>query len=376
MIKVSGPVIGSEELSAVAEAFQLGYFGHGIKVVEFENQLREYLGAGHVIAVNNGTAALHLALLALGIGPGDEVIVPSLTFVGCFQMITATGATPIPCEVYPNTLSMDLADVESKITERTRALMPVHYAGFPCDQDRLYSLAQRYGLRVIEDAAHALGSTYQGKLIGSFGDLICFSFDTLKNITCGEGGAIICPNEELAEILRQTRLVGIDRKSHVEFWKNRRWFYTVNRQGFRCHMSNINAAIGLVQLAKLPDFIQRRRKICQYYNEALAKINGIELLDIDYQVTASHIYVVKVKDGKRDALMDFLKEQDIEASINYVPNHLHLYFQELYGAKKWLLPVTEKAFEEILTLPLHCALTDSDVEKVINNIKRFYEAKP
>ncbi len=374
MIKVSAPVVGPEELKAVSAVFELGYFGHGTKVLEFEARLKEYLGASQVVAVNTGTAALHLALLALGIGPGDEVIVPSLTFISCFQMITATGARPIPCEVKADTLLMDLEDAQSKITDRTRALMPVHYAGNPCDQDRLYDLAGRYGLRVVEDAAHALGSTYKGRAIGSFGDIICFSFDSVKNITCGEGGTLICQDKELAESVRQMRLVGIERASPAaELWKQHRWHYNVRRPGFRYHMGNLNAAIGLVQLSKLPDFIRRRRQIAQRYDQALAKLNGVRSLKIDYETVAPHIYVIRVQNGRRDDLMAFLKEADIEASINYIPNHLHERFRNSRGGKRWHLPVTEQAFEEILTLPLHCGLTDMDVEQVIASIYRFYD---
>ena len=372
MIKVSAPTIGQEELHAVDNAFKIGYFGHGTEVIKFESNLKNYLQAKQVIAVNTGTAALHLALLALGTGPGDEVILPSLTFVACFQMITATGALPIPCDVYPDTLLMNLEDVKEKITPNTKVLMPVHYGGNPCDLDRIFDLARQSGLRVIEDAAHALGSTYKGKPIGSFGDLVCFSFDSIKNMTCGEGGAIICQEETLAESLRQMRLIGISRPTHAEFWKQRRWVYEVKQQGFRYHMSNINAAIGLVQLTKLPDFIRRRKQIARLYDQAFKEVSGIELLNIDYNNVAPHIYVVKIKDNKRDAMMEFLNEQDIETSINYIPNHLHERYQKLYNQRKWNLAITEQVFQEILTLPLHCNLTDDDVDKVIKTIYLFY----
>lgn len=375
MIKVSAPLIGQEELAAVAEAFELGYFGHGAKVLEFEAALQKYLGAGQVVAVNTGSAALHLALLGLGIGPGDEVIVPSLTFVACFQMVTAVGATPIPGEVYPDSLLMDLEDAQQKITPRTRALMPVHYAGNPGDLDRIYDLARQYGLRVVEDAAHALGSTYKGNLLGSFGDVICFSFDSLKNITCGEGGALVCQDEELAESFRQMRLLGIERPSPGDPWKQRRWFYGVKRPGFRYHLGNINAAIGLVQLARLPEFVRRRQELARRYDQALGQIPGIRLLKVDYATVAPHIYVIRVQHGRRDALMEFLRQAEIEASINYIPNHLHERFQTLYGDRRWDLPVTEQAFGEILTLPLHCGLTDQDVDTVIHRIFRFYGLK-
>lgn len=367
MIKVARGCLGEEELAEVKEAFEYGYFGLAYKVLQFEEELKKFLGAEHVVAVNTGTSALHLALDALGIGKGDEVIVPSLTFVASFQVIAATGATPVPCDIYPDTLLIDIEDVRKKITPRTRAIMPVHYAGNPCEMDELLRIYQEYGIRIVEDAAHALGSEYKGKKIGGFGDVTCFSFDSIKNITCGEGGAIVCRDSDLAEILRQKRLLGIDRKSHAMEWKERSWFYEVKTHGFRYHMSNINAAIGLAQMKKLDSFIARRREICRIYDLAFKGQAGISSLNIDYEQTAPHIYVIRVKKGRRDALKDYLKSLDIETGINYIPNHYH----PLYKNNSISLPETESAFEEVLTLPLHCDLSDEDVEKVIQAVIGF-----
>jgi len=369
VIKVSRGCIGEEELVQVKEAFDYGYFGLASKVVEFEEELKKYLGAEHVIAINTGTSALHLALDALGIGEGDEVIAPSLTFVGSFQAISATGAMPVPCDVYPDTLLMDIDDVRSRITPKTRAIMPVHYAGNPCDMDALMKIGKDFNVRIVEDAAHALGSYYKGKKVGSFGDIACFSFDSIKNITCGEGGAIVCQDAELAELLRQKRLLGMDRKSHTSSWKERSWFYEVRTQGFRYHMSNINAAIGLAQLQKLNTFITRRREICRRYDEAFKQIPAIGCLRINYDEVAPHIYVIRVKDGRRDDLMTYLKNLDIETGINYIPNHLHSFYQNSIIS----LPETEKAYQEILTLPLHYGLSDEDVAEVIQGVKAFFE---
>ncbi len=376
MIRVSAPALGEEELAAVRSAFDLGYYGHGALVLDFEQALRDYLGASQVVAVSSGTAALHLSLVALGIGPGDEVIVPSLTFVGCFQMIAATGALPVPCDVHPDTLLLDLADVSRKLTSATRALMPVHYGGNPGDLDALYALAGRRGLRVIEDAAHGLGSSYNGKMIGGFGDLVCFSFDSLKNITCGEGGAVICGDAELAERLRRMRLLGIVRPAHTDPSQMLRWFYGVQEPGFRYHMSNINAAIGLVQLAKLPGFVARRREMARFYDRSLAGMDHIRTLHIDYDTVAPHIYVIRVTNGRRNELMEFLRERGIEASINYIPNHRHERFRKLYQGKTWSLPVTEQVFEEILTLPLHCNLTPADLDHIVDSIRQFSRSRP
>lgn len=365
MIKVSQGILGKEELAEVKEAFDYGYFGMAYKVVEFEAALKKYLGAKYVIAVNNCTSALHLAVDALGIGKGDEVIVPSLTFLGAFQAISATGATPVPVEIYPDTLLIDIEDVKRKITPRTKAVMPVDYAGNPCDLDALLKLAGEHKLRIIEDAAHAFGSYYRGRKIGSFGDIACFSFDSIKNITCGEGGAVICQDQELADILGQKRLCGMKRPTQGSTeWKERVPVVEVNMQGYRYHMSNINAAIGLAQLKKVDSFIARRREICRKYDRSFKNNPLLSCLPINYDNVAPHIYVIRVKNGLRDGLMEYLKNLDIETGINYKPNHLH----NFYARQKVSLPATEKAYREILTIPLHCGLSDDDVDKVIKGV--------
>ncbi len=367
MIKVSQGCLGKEELAQVEDAFGYGYFGMASKVVEFEEKLAAYLGGGQAAAVNSGTSALHLALDALGLGPGDEVIVPSLTFVASFQAVSATGARPVACEVSGDTLLIDLDDVRNRITGRTKAIMPVHYGGNPCDMDSLLEIGREYNLKIVEDAAHAFGSFYKGKKIASFGDLTCFSFDSIKNITCGEGGAIVSRDNDLMELIKQKRLLGMDRKTHVSDWRERSWFYEVRTQGFRYHMSNINAAIGLAQLGKADAFAARRRQICLEYDAAFQSLPLIRCLNVNYTDVFPHIYVILVQNGQRNNLMSFLKERDIETAINYIPNHFHSFYKE----EKTFLPVTEKVFEEILTLPLHCRLSDEDVEKVIEGVKSW-----
>jgi dTDP-4-amino-4,6-dideoxygalactose transaminase len=368
LIKVSQGCLGDEELAEVREAFAYGYFGHAAKVEEFEAALADYLGAEHVVATNTGTSALHLALDALGIGAGDEVIVPSLTFVAAFQAIKATGATPVACDVHPDTFLIDLEDAAARITPRTRALMPVHYAGSPCDLDALYALANRYGINVVEDAAHAFGSTYRGRRIGGFGTTTCFSFDSIKNITCGEGGAVACRDATLAQLMRRKRVLGIDRQpAPVASDRPAAMTFEVATAGFRYHMSNINAAIGLAQLRKVDAFIARRRAICRQYDAAFAGVAGIQTLRVNYDEAAPHLYVVRVKNGRRDELMQFLRAEGIETGINYVPNHLHPYFHQ----EGKPLPATEEAFAEMLTLPLHVGLEPGDVEQVIDKTLAF-----
>lgn len=369
MLKVSRAVVGAEELEAMREVFDLRWFGIGSKVFEFEQKVQEFLGTDRtVIAVNSGTAALHLALVGLGIGPGDEVIVPSLTFVASFQAVTATGARGVACDVDPDTLLLSIDDAERRITPATRAIMPVHYCGNPCDLDRLLEIGRRRGLAIVEDAAHAFGSFYKGRPVGRFGDITCFSFDTIKNITCGEGGAVICREGELAERMRQMRVLGVDRDTPLRYRNQRAWVYEVHLQGFRYHMSNLNAAIGLAQMKKATGFIARRREIARRYDAAFRQVPELRILPIDYSAVAPHIYILRVPAERRNNFMDFMQSRDIETGIHYLPNHKHPYFAT--GQDE--LPGVDRVAREIVTIPLHCEMTDSDVERVIESVQAFF----
>lgn len=369
MIPVSRPSIGEEELKEIKKVFATGWLGLGSVVLEFENKLKEYLGAKHVICVNTGTSALHIALAALGIGPGDEVIAPSLTFCATIQAITALGAKPVFCEVNPDDLNIDVEDAGRKITKKTRAIMPVHYCGQACDMDALLSLGKENKIYIVEDAAHAFGSSYKGRKIGSFGDITCFSFDPIKNITCGEGGAVVLHDDELAEEIRRKRILGIDKDTWHRYRNERSWFYEVATQGYRYHMSNINAAIGLAQLRKLDEFIDKRRKIVAQYNLAFANIPGIKTLKWNLEDTAPFTYILRVLNGKREALIAFLKEKGIDTGIHYIPNHLQPFFRPF----SLPLPVTEMLGEEILTLPLYYDMTQEDINLVITSIRTFFQ---
>lgn len=371
VIKVSLAHLGEEELEEVRSAFEYGYFGLAYNVDDFETQVGKYIGAKHVMATNTGTSALHVAMDALGLQPGDEVIVPSLTFVASFQAITSAGATPVPCDVDPDTLCMDPKDVEKRITEKTKVLMPIHYGGHPCDMDSLMALKEKHGLRIIEDAAHAFGSTYKGSKIGSYGDITCFSFGSQKNITCGEGGAILSDDEDFDNLCRQKRLLGMDRQSHSSSsWKERSWMYDVPVQGYRYHMSNINAGIGLAQLKKVDSFLARRREMCGKYDTALKDIPGIRFRKVDYSTIGAHIYVIRILNGRRDDLKKFLMERDIETGVSFIPNHFHSFYKN----EGLSLPETEQAFKEIISLPLHCGLSDSNIEAIINGVTKFFNS--
>jgi len=369
MIPVSKPALGIEELEAVKKVFDSAWLGLGSTVFEFEKLIGEYIGVRHVIAVSSGTTALHIALDACGIGDGDEVIVPSLTFCATIQAITALRAKPVFCEIDPETLNMDIVDAQRRITKKTKAIIPVHYCGQPCDMEKLLALGREYNIHIVEDAAHAIGSSFKGKKIGSFGNPTCFSFDPIKNITCGEGGAVALEDDNKAEIIRRKRILGIDKDTWQRYKNRRSWVYEVTTQGYRYHMSNINAAIGIAQLSKIERFIKRKKEIVERYNEFFSNIKSLKPLTWNLENTAPFIYILRVLNNKRDELMDTLKNKGIECGIHYIPNHLQPFFKTFGGQ----LPITEQVYSEIITLPLYYDMTNSDVEYVIESVNKFFD---
>lgn len=367
-IPVSRPSVGEDEIREVEKVFSTGWLGLGSTVFEFENKLKDYLGAKHVLAVSTGTTALHIALDAFGIKNGDEVIVPSLTFCASVQVITALGARPVFCESNPDNLNMDVSDVMKRITTKTKAIMPVHYCGQACDMDALMEIGKERNIHIIEDAAHSFGTSYKGRKIGSFGDATCFSFDPIKNLTCGEGGAVALSDDRITELIRAKRILGIDKDTWHRYRNERAWFYEVTTQGYRYHMSNINAAIGIAQLKKVDSFIRRKKEIVQKYNDALVNIDGLKILTWNLKESAPFTYIVRVLNGARENVIKYLKEKGVGTGIHYIPNHLQPFFAPFATT----LPVTEQLGEEILTLPLYYDMTDEQVSTVIEAVGDFF----
>ena len=365
-IRLSKSSISQKEKDAVLAVLNKEFLGMGEEVQKFEQKIKEYLDTNmEVVCVNTGTSALHLALCCLDIGMGDEVLVPSLTYVASYQAISATGAIPISCEINPTTLFIDINDAKNKITKNTKAIMPVHYASSSKGMEEVYELAKKCNLRVIEDAAQAFGSKRDDELVGQSGDIICFSFDGIKNITSGEGGAILSSDKNFIERVKDARLLGVQKDTDKRFEGKRSWDFDVEHQGFRYHMSNIMASIGIVQLDRLDDFRRKRQNIAKKYIDDLKVIKEIEFLDFDYNKIMPHIFVIKAKN--RDGLRDYLISQDIECGIHYKPNHL----LSKYKSNE-VLPISEKIYTQILTLPCHFDLTTDEQTRVIKIIKEFY----
>lgn len=374
IIRLSRSIVGQAEAEAVSRVIvEDGYLGMGKEVQLFEKEIAEFLGVPKewVICVNSGTAALHLAVEAVT-QPGDELLAQSLTYLATFQAISAAGAVPVACDVLPQNITIDLQDAEKRLSSATKAIVPVHYASNPGNLDSIYRFAHKYNLRVIEDAAHALGCTYKGRKIGSFGDIVCFSFDGIKNITSGEGGVVVTKDQKVAQYIRDARLLGVEKDTEKRYSGQRSWEFDVNHQGYRYHMSNIMAAIGRVQLQKFAgEFAPKRQVLAQKYRENLGECNDIRFFDADLNAIVPHIQPVRVLNGKRDPLRAFLEERNIGTGIHYKPNHLLTY----YGGGRVSLPVTEKLYEELLSLPLHPGISDGDVEYVGESVKEFFESQ-
>ncbi len=364
-IRLSSANVGKIELNAISNFFQPDtYLGMGQDVVFFENELAKYLGIknSQVIVVNSGTAALHLAC-ASACPIDSEIIVPSLTYVASVQAISAARCKPIFCDVHIESATLDLKHAKTLITPNTSAIMPMHYAGNPHALKEIHNFAAEHNLRVIEDAAHAFGSTFDGCKVGSFGDIVCFSFDGIKNITCAEGGAIIAFDSQIAEHCRQMRALGIIKHGSD---------FDVKVQGFRYHMSNIFAAIGRAQLARFDtDFAKYRKELLAYYYHKLKKLEDCgKIFFIKTDVRAQiipHIFAVRILNGQRDNLQKALTTFNIETAIHYKPNHLlSFYKSNIY------LPNTEQLYSELLSLPLHTQIEQDDINIICAHIYNFF----
>lgn len=370
IIRLSKSTLGVNEKQAVLDVLDKEFLGMGKEVQIFEEMLTEYFESP-VVCVVNGTAALHLALQAIGAKPNDEVLVPSLTYVSSFQAISASGASPIACDINENTLTIDLKDAESKLTPNTIAIMPVHYSAGIENLDEIYNFARKFNLRVIEDAAHAFGSICNNKKIGSTGDITCFSFDGIKNITSGEGGCIITKDENVLHRVRDARLLGVEKDTEKRYKGERTWEFDVKFQGWRYHMSNIMAAIGIEQFKRFSTISNKRKSIAKYYDSLLKNQKGIYVFDRNYEFVVPHIYVIRIPNlTERKDLQNELLKNGIQTGYHYQPNHTHTYFK---NSNRGGLEVTEKIFPELLTLPMHEELSFEEVEFVCLQLLNYLQ---
>jgi dTDP-4-amino-4,6-dideoxygalactose transaminase len=371
----STPTIEDDEINEVVDSLRSGWITTGPKVKRFEEEFRAYVGAPFAVPLSSATAGLHLVMLALGLGTGDEVITTPMTFAATVNMIVRAGATPVLADIDPDTLNIDVEKIRAKITERTKAIMPVHFAGQPCDMDAIFALAKESGLRVIEDAAHAVGTEYKGKRIGSLDSISVFSFHPIKNITTGEGGMVCTRDEALAEEISLLKFHGMSREAWKRYESSGTPNYDILLPGFKYNMMDIQAALGIHQLAKLDAFIEKRTEIARFYNEAFADVDEIKLPEpVPYSHRhAWHLYTPLVRVEKlaidRDRFMAELKRENIGTGLHFKAVHHHPYYKESLEIIPGDLANADYASDRILSLPIFPRMTMEDARDVVEAVK-------
>lgn len=371
-VPVFKPLLEAEEKAAAVEALDLGWLGMGSYVADFEKRLSEVLelDGRYLACLNTGHSALHLALVLAGVGPGDEVLTPSFNCVSDFQAILTVGATPVLCDCEDETLGLDVGKAEALITERTKAVIAMDYGCTVCDHAGVQALAARHGLRVVHDAAHSVGGKWQGKMVGSFSDMTMLSFDPVKTITALDGGALIVSSEEELKQVHEMRILGMGQPPAVMYQNKRAWTYHVERLGFRYHLINLHAAIGLRQLDKLDRIVATRLAVCAYYHERFKDITELRVPPIDFEAAAPFIYYLRVPVGEREAFMAFLRSQGVDTGVHWQPGHSFALFA---GCRHGDLSVTERVAEEIVTIPLHSEMAEADMVQVADAVVAYFK---
>jgi dTDP-4-amino-4,6-dideoxygalactose transaminase len=374
------PVIGEEEINEVVDSLRSGWITTGPKVKRFEEAFKEYASAPFAVPLSSATAGLHLAMLALKLQPEDEVITTPMTFAATVSMIVQGGGTPILADIEPGTLNIDVQQVRSKITPRTRGIVPVHFAGQPCDMDAIFALAKEFNLFVVEDAAHAIGTEYKGARIGSLDSISVFSFHPIKNITTGEGGMVATGNEQLAEEISLMKFHGMSREAWKRYESSGTPNYDIMMPGFKYNMMDLQAALGLHQLVKLDRFIEMRTFLAEYYNHSFDEIDEVitpQLVPYEHR-HAWHLYtpLIKIEELSidRDTFMAKLKEQNIGTGLHFKAIHHHPYYRDLLRIPAGELPNADYASDRILSLPLFPSMTLDDARDVVEAVKTVIAA--
>lgn len=369
-------LIEDEEMSAVLEVLRSGWLTTGPRVREFEAEFARYIGASHAVAFSSCTAALHLALAAIGVQEGDEVILPTMTFAATGEVVLYFKARPVLVDCKKDSFHLDPDQVASAITERTRAILPVHYAGYPCDMDAILSIAKQQDVKVVEDAAHALPSRHKNKVVGTLGDITCFSFYATKTLTTGDGGMVTTESAELAEHMRMLSLHGINKDAWKRYTAEGTWRYDIQEMGYKYNLTDLQASLGIAQLRKCDAMQARRAAFAKRYNDALACLDCFETPHIPPEGQhAWHLYVIQVNPSTlridRNRVIEELRSRGIGTSVHFIPLHLHSLYQEELGYRTGQFPNAEEHFERAISLPIYPAMTDDDSNRVIEALREI-----
>lgn len=370
--------VDEDDIRAVVTVLRSKWLTTGPHVEGFEEAVAQFVGARYAVAVSNGTAALHAAMNALGVGPDDEVIIPPITFVATANAVLFMGGTPVFADVSPDTLLLDPAHVEAKITPKTKAVIAVDYAGQPCDYDALRQICDQHGVALVADACHALGAQYKRRRVGTLADVTVFSFHPVKHITTGEGGMVVTNREDLATCMRRFRNHGIT-TDHRQRAAQRTWQYEMVTLGYNYRLTDLQCALGIRQLQRLPQWLTRRQEIAELYDESFARVTGVmPLRRLANRLHAYHLYVVQLDDSAlqtgRATIFNALQAEGIGVNVHYMPVHLHPYYQQRFGYRRGDFPVAEEAYTRLLSLPLFPAMSNHDVADVVRAVHKVVTA--
>ena len=372
-LSFSPPSIGQEEINEVIATLKGGWITTGPRVQKFEQNIANYIDCKYTVALSSCTAGLFLSMIALDLKKGDEVITTPYTFAATANVILHCGAIPVFADIEPNTLNIDPEKIENKITDKTKGIIPVHFGGRPCDMDRINEIAQKYNLWIIDDAAHAIGTKYKDKFIGTTSDITSFSFHAVKNLTTAEGGMISTNNKEWADFIKIMSIHGMSKDA---WQKGKSWYYEILYPGYKCNMTDIQAAIGIHQLDKLERFIIQRENCAGIYDNSFSSLDEIEILSpCTIGRNTFHLYVIKLKlenlTINRDKFIQAMIAENIQVNVHYIPVHLHPYYQNYLHHKQGELPIAEDTYQRVISLPIYPAMSEKDICDVVNAVKKI-----